>query len=88
MREQHLSVAIKRTCQTTQSADGGGQWGNQIENLDICRRNPVWVGDITYVRLKGQFIYVLVLMDVFTRMVRGLCNFIRIPFPTRQEFHK
>ena len=71
MSEQNLSVAIKRACQTTQSVDGLGQWGNRVENLDICRRNQVWVGDITYVRLKGQFIYVAVLMDVFTRMVRG-----------------
>ena len=71
MKEANLSVAIKRACQTTQSVEGLGQWVNRIENLDICRRNQVWVGDITYVRLKGQFIYVSVLMDVFTRMVRG-----------------
>ena len=71
MREQNLSVIIKRACQTTQSLHSLGQWVNRIENLDICRRNQVWVGDITYVRLKGQFIYVSVLMDMFTRMVRG-----------------
>ena len=57
--------------QSSQSVAGLGQWVNRIENLDICRRNQVWVGDITYVRLKGQFVYVAVLMDVFTRMVRG-----------------
>ncbi len=71
MSEHNLSVAIKRACQTTQSVAGLGQWVNRIENLDICRRNQVWVGDITYVRLKGQFVYVSVLMDVFTRVVRG-----------------
>ena len=31
----------------------------------------VWVADITYVRLKGRFIYVYLLMDVFTRMIRA-----------------
>ena len=71
MKEQNLSIPINRACQTTQSVAGLGQWVNRIENLDICRRNQVWVGDITYVRLKEQFIYVAVLMDVFTRMVRG-----------------
>ena len=55
MKEQNLSFAIKRACQTTQSVAGLGQWVNRIENLDICRRNQVWVGDITYVRLKGQY---------------------------------
>ena len=29
------------------------------------------VGDITYVRLKHRFVYVALLMDVFTRMIRG-----------------
>ena len=71
MKAENLSAAVKRTCQTTKSFDGCGQWGNRLENLDICRRNQVWVGDITYVRLKEQFVYVSVLMDVFTRMIRG-----------------
>ena len=71
MKAENLSVAVKRTCQTTQSFDGCSQWDNRLENLDICRLNQVWVGDITYVRLKEQFVYVSVLMDVFTRIVRG-----------------
>ena len=71
MKADNLSVAVKRVCQTTQSFDGGSHWVNRVENLDICRSNQVWVGDITYVRLKGQFIYVSVLMDVFSRMIRG-----------------
>ena len=37
MKEQNLSVAIRRACQTTQSVEGLGQWVNRIENLDICR---------------------------------------------------
>ena len=71
MKEANLLVTVKRSCQTTQSVDGLGQWINRVENLDICRCNQVWVSDITYVRLKAQFIYVSVLMDVFTRVVRG-----------------
>ena len=46
-------------------------WGNRLKTLDICRRDQVWVGDITYVRLKARFVYVCLLMDVFTRMIRG-----------------
>ena len=33
--------------------------------------DQVWVGDITYVRLKHRFIYVVLFMDFFTRMIRG-----------------
>lgn len=71
MKADNLSVAVKRACQTTVSVDETTQWVNRVEHLDICRSNQVWVGDITYVRLKGQFIYVSVLMDVFSRVVRG-----------------
>ena len=71
MKADNLSIVVKRACQTTQSVDGLGQWVNRVENLDICRRNQVWVGDITYVRLKEQFVYASVLMAVFTRVVRG-----------------
>ena len=71
MKSANLSVCVKRACQTTESFDCERQWVNRLANLDICRRNQVWVGDITYVRLKGHFVYVSVLMDVFTRVVRG-----------------
>ena len=70
MKADNLWVAVKRASQTTQSFDCVGQWVNRVENLDICRSNQVWVGDITYVRLKGQFVYVSVLIDVLTRMIR------------------
>ena len=72
MKSENLSVCVKRACQTTRSlVSRERQWINRLDTLDICRRNQVSVGDITYVRLKGRFVYVSVLMDVFTRRVRG-----------------
>ena len=72
MKSENLSVSVKRvSCQTTRSVNAERLWVNRLENLDISRRNQVWVGDITYVRLKGRFVYVSVLMDVFTRTVRA-----------------
>ena len=71
MRSANLSVAVKRVCQTTTSIDGVRPWVNRLENLDVSRCDQVWVGDITYVRLKARFVYVSLLMDVFTRMIRG-----------------
>ena len=72
MKKKNLSVSVKRgACQTTRSLDGAQPWVNRLEVLDICRQDQVWVGDITYVRLKGHFIYVALLMDVFTRRIRG-----------------
>ena len=48
---------------------GTGPWRNRLENVEVSRQDQVWVADITYVRLKGRFIYVCLLMDVFTRMI-------------------
>ena len=71
MKAANLSVTVKRACQTTHSADGPHPWQNRLKTLDMTRVDPVWVGDIPYVRLKGRFVSVAVLMDVFTRMIRG-----------------
>ena len=72
VKENNLSVSVKRiSSQTTRSLEGTQPYVNRVEVLDICRREQVWVGDIIYVRLKGYFVYVAVLMDVFTRMIRG-----------------
>ena len=71
MKSANLSVSVKRVCQTTNSVAGERPWSNRLENLDVSRCDQVWVGDITYVHLKGQFIYVCLLMDVFTRKIRG-----------------
>ena len=71
MKEENLSVSVKRVCQTTSSFEGPQPWGNRVQNLEVSREDQVWVGDITYVRLKERFIYVALLMDVFTRMIRG-----------------
>ena len=70
MKEMNLWVSVKRAGQTTKSLQGEKPWRNRLENLQVSRQDQVWVADITYVRLKGRFVYVAVLMDVFTRMIR------------------
>ena len=71
MKSANLSVSVKRICQTTKSLQGVRPWVNRLQTLEVSRCDHVWVGDITYVRLKGHFIYVCLLMDVFTRMIRA-----------------
>ena len=71
MKNRKLLVAVKRACQTTKSLQVEKPWSNCLENLQVSRQDQVWVADITYVRLKGRFIYVCLLMDVFTRMIKA-----------------
>ena len=71
MKEQNLLVSIKRAIQTTKSLQETCPWINRLEDLEISHQDQVWVADITYVRLKERFIYLALLMDVFTRMIRA-----------------
>jgi putative transposase len=56
---------------TTNSNHDYRRYPNRVMNLTIDRPNQVWVGDITYIRLQDEFVYLAVLMDVFTRSIRG-----------------
>lgn len=56
---------------TTDSAHACPRYPNLVRGLTILRPDHVWVGDITYVRLRAEFVYLAVLMDVYTRAIRG-----------------
>ncbi|MCY4568955.1 MAG: IS3 family transposase [Candidatus Poribacteria bacterium] len=72
MKEKKLLVSVKRAeTQTTKSLRGDKPWSNRLETLEVSHQDQVWVADITYVRLKGRFIYVCLLMDVFTRVIKA-----------------
>ena len=40
-----------------------------LRNVPIVRVNQVWSVDITYVRLKGGFVYLVAIIDWFSRYV-------------------
>ena len=56
---------------TTASRHRFPRYPNLVAGLAIVRPDQVWVGDITYIRLRAGFVYLAVLMDVFTRQLRG-----------------
>ena len=60
-----------RTRRTTDSNHAFPRFPNLVKDLEITRPNQVWVADITYIRLRQEFVYLAVLMDVFTRNIRG-----------------
>jgi putative transposase len=61
----------KKRCRTTHSNHLLPRYPNQVEGLEVERPDQLWVGDITYVKLGCEFVYLAVLMDVFTRSIRG-----------------
>lgn len=72
MREMGLLAKAKvRKPRTTDSNHTFPRFENLVKDLKVTQPNEVWVSDITYVRLGNGFVYLAVLMDVFTRSIRG-----------------
>lgn len=72
MRGMGLSVKTKRKARkTTNSQHDFPRYPNLVQDIAIVRPDQVWVSDITYIRLRDEFVYLAVIMDVFTRGIRG-----------------
>lgn len=72
MGEMNLKRPLKRRKQrTTNSRHGYPRFPNLVMELSITYPNQVWVSDISYVHLRQDFVYLAVVMDVFTRAIRG-----------------
>lgn len=72
MSELGLLVKRKRRRRwTTNSQHSWPRFPNLVSTLAVTHPDQVWVGDITYIALRRDFVFLAVLMDVFTRAVRG-----------------
>jgi putative transposase len=66
-----VGKAPQRRPRTTDSNHAFPRYPNLVEGLEVTHPDQVWVADITYIRLRKEFIYLSVIMDVFTRCIRG-----------------
>lgn len=74
VRKNGLLRAVKqRKIRTTDSQHPYPRYENLVKDLEIVQPDQVWVSDITYIRLHQDFVYLAVIMDVFTRCIRGWC---------------
>jgi len=72
MRQEKLLRPVKRRkVRTTNSNHPYPRYQNLVKDLKIDHPDQVWVCDITYIRLGTGFVYLAIVMDVFTRMIRG-----------------
>jgi putative transposase len=71
MQEENLLVAVRRFCRTTDSQHAYGRYPNLVKDLEIVRPDQAWCADITYIRLRQEFVYLAVVLDIFTRSIRG-----------------
>jgi putative transposase len=72
MKEDNLLCVKKRfKLQTTDSNHEEKVYQNLAKNLKVTDINQLWVADITYIQLSIEFVYLAVIMDVFSRRCIG-----------------
>jgi putative transposase len=72
MRDDNLlSLRKRKFVVTTDSTHGRLAYPNLITDVSLTAPNQVWVADITYVRLREEFIFFAVVLDAFSRRVLG-----------------
>jgi len=72
MREDNLlSMRRRRFVVTTDSDHSWRVYPNLACRMVVSDINQLWVADITYVRLQQEFIYLAVILDVYSRRVIG-----------------
>ncbi len=72
-KKKLLRPVKRRKRHTTDSDHPYPRYPNLVKDLEISRPDQVWVSDITYIRLQYTHVYLAVIMDVFTRAIRGWC---------------
>ena len=66
-----LSLRKRRYVLTTESRHPYYIYPNLAGPLTLTRVNQLWVADITYIRLREQFLYLAVILDAHSRRVIG-----------------
>ena len=72
MREDNLLAVQRRAfVVTTDSQHELQVYLNLASRLQLTGINQLWVADITYIRLRTEFVYLAVILDAFSRKVVG-----------------
>jgi transposase InsO family protein len=73
MREDNLLCLRRRAFVpiTTDSKHSWRVWPNLARGIETTGLNQLWVADITYVRLRKEFVFVAVVLDAHSRRVVG-----------------
>jgi putative transposase len=72
MREDNLLCVRKRKfVVTTDSNHGNRIWPNLTEGMVLTDVDQLWRADITYIRLREEFVFLAVVLDAYSRRVIG-----------------
>jgi len=71
MRENQLAARAKKAFRPRTTLPGGGASPNLIKGLEPGGVNQIWVSDITYIATLEGWLYLAIILDLFSRKVVG-----------------
>ena len=66
-----LAVRKRKFVRTTDSDPSFLAYPNLAQKMKLTGLNQLWVADLTYLRLSGEFVFLAVVLDAFSRRVIG-----------------
>lgn len=66
-----LAIGRRRFVLTTDSRHDLRVFANLAARMELSGVDQLWVADLTYIRLREQFVYLAVILDAFSRRVVG-----------------
>lgn len=70
-RESGFMLSPKRNFRRTTDSSGVIRFPNLTAGLELTHVNQAWVSDITYYELNGKFAYLTLIMDAYSRKIKG-----------------
>jgi putative transposase len=73
MREESLLCHLKKrfVVKTTDSQHGLPVYPNRLTGVELTAPNQAWVADLTYIRLRSEFVYLACILDAYSRRCVG-----------------
>jgi putative transposase len=72
MREDNLLCVRRRKFLVTTDSNHGRQvYPNRARELVLSGVNQLWIADLTYIRLREEFVFLAAILDAFSRRVVG-----------------
>jgi putative transposase len=71
MHEENLVIQVRRFVTTSEYRRDTRDWPNLLKSQSVTTLNAAWAADITYIDLGREFVYLAIIIDVFSRGIRG-----------------
>ena len=66
-----LKAEVPRNMRRTTNSNGVIRFPNLLKGIEIVRVNQAWLSDITYFEIGDKFYYITLIMDAYSRYIKG-----------------